>query len=131
MTWFWHNIIFNIKWHFKYAWVWYLFITIVLIATGFVYWGCTSDTTNNYLERIHQEYLDSERVKELARGKLVSLRNTGSFSIYDMELKFEDGSIVLMTYSFCRSNGIREGQYYQIWQSSIYGYRCKLLKEIQ
>lgn len=66
-----------------------------------------------------------EQIRILAEGKLISIRATGSFSVYDTELKFEDGSMLLMTYSFCRSNRLRVGKNYKIWVSSFYGYRCK------
>ncbi|MHA1302514.1 MAG: hypothetical protein ACTSPI_02285 [Candidatus Heimdallarchaeaceae archaeon] len=71
----------------------------------------------------HVEYIEN-----LACGKLISIRATGSFNIYDTELKFEDGSMLLMTYSFCRRNNLREGESYQIWHSSYYGFQCKLLE---
>ena len=68
----------------------------------------------------------TERIQVLATGKLISIRATGSFSIYEIELKFEDGSMILVTYSFSRRNDLKVGRSYEIWKSSN-GYRCKLL----
>jgi len=67
----------------------------------------------------------TEQIQLLAEGKLVNIHATGSFNIYEIELKFEDGSMLLMTYSFCRNNNLRVGKSYKIWRSSFYGLRCE------
>ena len=71
----------------------------------------------------------TEQTHILAVGKLINIRSTGSFCIYDVELKFDDGSMLCVTYSFSREHNLRVGMKYKIWDSSFHGYRCKLLKE--
>lgn len=70
-----------------------------------------------------------EQTKILAVGKLISIRSTGSWCIYDTELKFDDGSMLCVTYSFSREHNLRVGMKYKIWDSSFHGYRCKLLEK--
>lgn len=70
-----------------------------------------------------------EETRILAVGELTSIRATGDFGIYNTELKFEDGSMLVVTYSFSRRHNLRVGMRYKIWDSSFYGYQCKLLVE--
>ena len=70
----------------------------------------------------------TEETKILAVGELVNIRATGDFGIYNTELKFRDGSMLLVTYSFSRRHNLRVGIKYKIWESSFYGCRCKELK---
>ena len=90
-------------------------IAISIVIVGFV---CIIRQVKNAPPRI-------EQIRILAEGQLVSIRATGSFCIYDTELKFDDGSMLLMTYSFCRTNRLKIGKNYKIWESSFYGSRCK------
>lgn len=68
-----------------------------------------------------------EQIKTLAVGELINIRATGDFSVYNTELKFKDGSMLVVTYSFSRRYNLRVGQRYKIWKSSRYGYQCKNL----
>jgi hypothetical protein len=66
-----------------------------------------------------------EQIEPLACGKIVNIRATGSFNRYDIELTFDDGSILLVKYSFCRSNNLRVGDKVNVYDSSIYGMCCR------
>jgi len=70
-----------------------------------------------------------EQIEVLAKGRLVNIRSTGAFYTHDTELKFDDGSMLLMIYSFTRNHSLKENHDYMIWWSSIHGYCCKELKE--
>jgi len=69
-----------------------------------------------------------EEIKILVEGKLISIRATGAWNIYDTELKFDDGSMLLVTYNFYRCNQLKEGCFYKIWESSFHGYCCEEIK---
>ena len=99
------------------CWIFVLILILVLLVISTV---AIKDQINNP---------PTEQIQILAVGKLLHIRATGSFNIYDTELKFEDGSMLCVTYSFSREHNLREGLHYKIWDSSFYGYRCKLLKE--
>jgi hypothetical protein len=118
---------FNVKWHLKINWRFY-FVSFLMISTAMLFCGIRKGYfLKETLKRMRETRLASEQIVLLADGKLLTLRNTGSYNVYDMELKFENGSILLMTYSFCRSNNIREGRHYKIGYSSLYGYQCRLI----
>lgn len=69
-----------------------------------------------------------ERTIPLAEGKLINIRAIGAWSISNVELKFEDGSMLLVTYRFSRDNQLKEDRYYKIWWSSKHGYQCELIE---
>ena len=69
-----------------------------------------------------------ERIENIIEGKLLSIRATGAWECTDTELKFENGSMILVTYSFSRRNNLKAGRKYKIWYSSFYGKRCEELK---
>lgn len=105
-------------------WYWYwerVFFYIVLLVLIICMGTCVYEVKNAPPR--------TEQTKILAVGELIGIRSTGSFCIYDTELKFDDGSMLCVTYSFSRANNLRVGMRYKIWDSSFYGYRCKLLKE--
>jgi len=104
-------------------WNWsLLFVIIVIIAilvlAGLFFYGIAGNAPPR-----------TEQIKILAVGKLVSIRATGAWNIYDTELKFDDGSMLCVTYSFSRKHNLRVGVRYKIWDSSRWGYRCKLLEQ--
>lgn len=105
-------------------WCWYwprMFFYIVLLVI-IIYMGTCIKIWKDAPPRI-------EQTKILAVGKLISIRSTGSFNIYDTELKFDDGSMLCVTYWFSREHNLRVGMKYKIWDSSFHGYRCKLLEK--
>lgn len=103
-------------------WCWYwqklLFYVVLLILI--ICFGILVKSAKNAPPR-------TEETRILSVGKLVNIRATGDFGIYNTELKFEDGSMLLVTYSFSREHNLRVGVKYKIWVSSFYGYRCKLI----
>lgn len=122
-----YQIWFEIKWFFRHTMLWgnlivFLFVPLIFYGT----WkGLHSNALRNCLEARNQRYLASERKELLGIGKVITLRHTGRFNVYDTELKFEDGTILMLTYRFVREHNIKEGGKYKIWRSSIYGFRCE------
>lgn len=105
LYWYWERILF------------YIVLLVLIVCMG----TCVYEAKNSPPR--------TEETKILAVGKLINIRSTGSFCIYDVELKFDDGSMLCVTYSFSREHNLRVGMKYKIWDSSFHGYRCKLLEK--
>lgn len=114
-----HKILSKVAWYWR--WHWLSFVAAIAVSgVAVIFW---------YIARLPPAApkQKQEQIIHLAEGKLIGYRCTGAWSHYDMELKFDDGSIILVSYPFCQENNIREGRSYKIWRSSVYGYCCKEL----
>lgn len=121
MNWY-QSMWWNIKYELNYHWVGIAAGIVVSILLGLFVWKVKDVPIEVWCPpRI-------DRITNLAEGNLVSIRSTGAFSSCDTELKFADGSMILVTYGFSRRNNLKEGHQYKIWYSSFYGNRCKELK---
>ena len=121
MNWY-QSIIWEIKYYARENWMGYLIGLVLSASVVVVVYG---------MAKVPKDVLfppSIDRITNLAEGKLINIRATGSFTYTDTELKFEDGSMILVTYGFSRRNNLKEGGQYKIWYSSIYGKRCKELK---
>ena len=103
----------DVKWHFADWWFLYLIAAIIVVVT-FVLWFGPAE----WFEYPPQ----SITITEVARGKIISVRATGAWENWcKIELKFEDGTIILTSYPFIRKYNIREGVSYTIQDNSYYG----------
>ncbi len=109
----WFNIRFEIRSHFKNNWTLYAAIVITLSGFALVMYG-------------HGKLVAVPRppasVTVVAEGTIVNIRATGSFENWcKIELKFEDGTVLLTSYGFIRSHKIKEGRRYIIKDHSRLG----------
>jgi len=100
-------LIFEIKWFFKMNWPVLLF-TVLLVCGGLL----------SYLWMKNYEP-PPERIEIEAKGIIANIRNTGAWSIYDTEVKFTDGSIILLTYTMLQRYKLKRGQNISV----IYSFR--------
>ena len=120
MNWY-QNIWWEIKYWLQYHWIGLIDGLCILACVFIVVWK---------IDQIPPDVLFPprvERVESIVEGKLISIRATGAFDYADTELKFEDGTMILVTYGFSRRNNLKAGHHYKIWYSSFHGKRCKEL----
>ncbi len=103
---------FEIRWHFWWNW-WIYAVAAILILAGLAFWHAPN------------EWFEVERspvvITPLVEGTIVSVRATGSWENWcKIELKFENGLVLLTSYYFIQRWNIREGRRYRIqWNSRI------------
>lgn len=106
--------------HFEWNWMYYaLFAAICLPVLGCLY--------------MPNEWFETERtpavVTDLAEGTIVGIRATGAWENWcKIELKFDDGVVLLTSYYFIREYNIREGRRYLIQRNSRVGKTATELK---
>jgi len=116
MNWF-DSLIFEIKWFFKLNWPILLFTLFLLCVVLGLY-----SFMKNYEP-------PPERIEVEAQGVISGIRNTGAFCIYDTEIKFTDGSIIMLQYSTVRHHKLKHGQSIKIIYSSRRGRVIKINKQ--
>lgn len=110
------NLWFEIKWHFRWNWGMYVIVALVILA-GIVFWHIPYETERS-----------PAVVTTLAEGTVVNIRATGAWENWcKIELKFEDGVVLLTSYYFIQQWNIREGREYLIQRSSRVGMIAKEL----
>lgn len=115
MNWF-DSLIFEIKWFLKINWTVLLFAIVLACGISSLYfWMKTYEPP-------------PEQIKIEAQGVIVDIRNTGAWNIYDTEIKFADGSIILLRYSTVRNYKLKHGQNIKIIYSSRRGRTIKINK---
>lgn len=106
-------IMFEIKWFFKMNWP-VLLLVVFLVCGVLGLYSCMKDYEP-----------PPERIEIEASGIIMDIRNTGAFNIYDTEIKFDDGSIMLLTYTMVRHYKLKIGQDIRIIYSSRRGRRIE------
>ncbi len=100
---------FEIKWFFMMNWP-VLLLVAVMLACGI---------SAAYFVKDYEP--PPERIIVEAQGVIAGIRNTGAWSIYDTEVKFEDGSIILLRYHTVQHYKLKHGQSIKIIYSSYRG----------
>ena len=104
------NVWFEITWHFECWWAGYFGVVIVGIVVAMLW--------------IHMPVQRPRPVviKTLAEGTIVNVRATGAWENWcKIELKFEDGTVLLTSYQFINHYKIKEGRNYSIIHHSRIG----------
>lgn len=114
---------FEIKWFFKYKLKeafflnWPVLLLVVLMVCGGL--GLYS-WMKNYES-------PPERIEVEACGVIANIRNTGAFNIYDTEIKFTDGSIIMLRYHMVKRYKLKHGQNIRVIYSSRKGRIIKIV----
>ncbi len=104
-------------WCFKYNWPWY---AVVILAAIMVFGILMSLPVGSARP--------PATIATLAEGTVVSVRATGAWENWcKIELKFEDGVVLLTSYYFIQHWNIREGRQYLIQRNSRTGMTAKEL----
>jgi len=108
-----NNAWFEIKWHFRYNWMFYV-IAIVVVMLSFGFWYIAGVAASQPRPPVV--------ITQQAEGTIINIRATGAWENWcKVELKFDDGTVLLASYSFIRKYNIREGRRYSIIDNSYYG----------
>ena len=93
---------FDIKWHFRYNWQLYVIaIIVMMLGSGALYVAGIADATPRPIT-----------ITQQAEGKIVSIRATGAWEHWcKIELKFDDGTVLLTSYDFLKKYNIRDTTY--------------------
>lgn len=79
------------------------------------------------------EWFETEQspavITQQAEGTIVNIRGTGAWENWcKIELKFDDGTVLLVSYGFIKKYNIRERHRYSICDNSWYGRTAMELK---
>lgn len=107
------SMCFEIKWHFSYNWMLYV-AAIVILSCSALAW--------HFLGKMAAQPRPPVTVTVVAEGTITSVRATGAWENWcKIELKFDDGTVLLTSYGFIRSYKIKEGGRYVIKDHSRRG----------
>lgn len=110
----WFNICFETRWHFKHNWLVYVAAVVILSGVALI-WHASG-------RLMDAQTRPPAVVTTVAEGTIISVRATGSFSSWcRIELKFDDGTVLLTSYQFIRRYKIKEGRRYIIKDHSRIG----------
>lgn len=103
----------DIWWHFKSNWTLYMIVVVILSATALVWY------VGGKMAAVPRS---SATVTVVAEGVITNVRATGAWENWcKIELKFEDGTVLLTSYRFIRQHKIRQGRRYVIKNHSRLG----------
>ena len=116
-----NNLWFEIKWHFRYNWPLYA-VAIIVIVLGSGTWYVAG--------KVAAMPQSPAVVTTLAEGTIVGVRATGAWENWcKIELKFDDGTVLLASYGFIQKYNIREGRRYSICHNSRHGGTAMEMKD--
>jgi hypothetical protein len=109
---------FDIKWHF--SWNWMIYAIIIGVVSGVAaLWAWMP------VQKPRPVIITPQ-----ASGVITSVRATGAWENWcKIELKFDDGTVLLASYGFVRKYNIREGRRYSVQYNSYYGRTATELKQ--
>ena len=113
------DIWFEVRWHFENNWMLYVAVVVILSGAA-LFWHA--------LGKAAAQPRPPAVVTVVAEGTITSVRATGAWENWcKIELKFEDGTVLLTSYGFIRHYKIKQGRRYIIKYHSRIGRIAVLL----